>query len=492
MLTPLDTPPGSPSNDELTPRLDGTYINSKTVLGYVPSSLLRSEIIAKIQCTEIAVDFICEYAEGIANGLNPSIALAEYKDKQGLKNMTSTQEKYILGQFSDLETHRPNTSQQQIPTPDKFDVNFLLEVAETFQTQYIEEINEYVVQKNVYPRPELATDLDLFDSGLDPGLALTEFREKMGIDEFSPAEVAFILGQLQLPKRNVVVVNDTEIKPMPSRPMMGEDAPGTEPELHKRVDFPDPISISMSANDPLSASPSSATILGDMADNQNPSQKQGFTADLFGLEMPTEIAKKLGFSIGLPDHHVRKRIRSSTPHRATFRRSPYLSETAMAPPKKEKKRKASPTVQQGRRTSPLKTMLHNETSKEADNQSAPEKDVPGKNKGASVVDWLKGVPDDQESRTPIKDILSSTLEKLQIRHHISIGRAEFSPFMNDQANSQETSFKGTYKAFSVSFLLVVSRVLNSILNASRTARFLFLNLNCKKCFPTDFCPRIEL
>ena len=120
-----------------------------------------SENTDDIQCAEIAADFLCQYAEGIADGLNPSIALAEYKDRQGLKNMSSTQEDYILEQFSDLETNTPDTSKQQISAPDNFDPTFLLEVAETFQIRYTEEINGYEVQSNFYPILELVANFGL-------------------------------------------------------------------------------------------------------------------------------------------------------------------------------------------------------------------------------------------------------------------------------------------------------------------------------------------
>lgn len=280
--------------------------------------------------------------------------------------------------------------------------------------------------------------------------------------DFSPSEVAFIFEQLQLPQRNVVVVNDVEVKPTPSTSMMRETAPGTESGLHKRGETPATRSVSMSRDGPLSVSPSSATILGDMPDHQDPSRGQGYTADLFGLEMPTETAKKLGSSIGLPGHHVHSRIRPSTPRRTTFRRSPFLSKTAMEPPKKQEKRKASPAYQQGRQISHLKRDLNDETSQEAAVESALEEHVPGQKEKASVVNWLKSVPDDQESNTSLKDITSSTLEKLQIRHRISIDRADFSRFMSDQANNQETDFKGTYGG-ATGFLLVISRTSGLIL-----------------------------
>lgn len=75
--------------------------------------------------------------------------------------MSSIQENYILEQFSDPETNTPDTSKQQISTPDDFDVAFLLEVAENFQTRYIEEIIGYELQGNLYPRLELVTNFDL-------------------------------------------------------------------------------------------------------------------------------------------------------------------------------------------------------------------------------------------------------------------------------------------------------------------------------------------
>ena len=223
----------------------------------------------------------------------------------------------------------------------------------------------------------------------------------------------------------------------------------------------------MSGDDPLSTSSSSATILGEMADLQTPSQAQGFTVELFGLEMPTETAKKLGSSIGLPDHHIHRRIRPSTPQRTTFRRSPYLSTTAMGPPKKQEKRKASPTVHQGRRISPLKTSLNDKISTEAVVESDPE----SQKYGASVYNWLKGVYDDQESHTSKKDMISSTLEKLQIRYHISIDKAVFSRFTSDQASNLETGFKGTLWAFQNPSSLSSLESRASFFNTSRAACF---------------------
>ena len=278
---------------------------------------------------------------------------------------------------------------------------------------------------------------------MDPGVALSEFREAIGVKDFSPSEVAFIFEQLQLPKRNIVAVNDVEVKPAPSKSMMRADAPGTESGLYKHVETPGTKSASISGDETLSASSTSATILGDLLAHQDLSQEAGFTADLFGLEMPTETAKKLGSSIGLPDHHIHRLIRPCTPHRTTFRRSPFLTETTIEPPKRQLKRKASPAIHQGRRISPLKNDLNNKTPKEAVVESALEEHVPGQKHGDIVYDWLSGVPYNQEPHTPMKDIISTTLEKLQIRYRISIDRADFSRFIDNQASNQGAGFKGT-------------------------------------------------
>ena len=323
---------------------------------------------------------------------------------------------------------------------------------------------------------------------MDPGVALSEFREEIGLKDFSPSEVAFIFEQLQLPKRNIVAVNDVEIKPAPSESMMRADAPGTDSGLHKRVETPDTKSASISGDESLSASSSSATILGDMPVHQDLSQEEGFTADLFGLEMPTETAKKLGSSIGLPDHHIHRLIRPCTPHRTTFRPSPFLTETTMEPPKKQEKRKASPALQQGRRISPLKNDLKKETPKEAVVESALEENVPGQKHGGIVHDWLRGVPYNQEPHTPMKDLISTTLEKLQIRYHIRIDRADFSRFMNNQASNQEAGFKGTYRDVANPSSSLDTRAY-SLLPPELRPSCHFVFLNCRTRPEPDLCMR---
>ena len=219
-------------------------------------------------------------------------------------------------------------------------------------------------------------------SGLDPGIALADYRELYDIDDFEPDELSFILGKLPGLDKSFHRSSDTKMTSETGQ-MTQEDSRGLGSDML-------PPEIRMSRD--RSPSPSSETLAGShtrgdssvttFCNNTNsqtlespaaeweqnfcgtagnpeaadydmlsPSPEEGVSADLWGLEMPTQKARKLGLDIGLPNDYVYRRIRSDTPQRTTSRKLRKSSFNVCSSPTK---RKASGTVHHGRRMRPPK------------------------------------------------------------------------------------------------------------------------------------------
>lgn len=211
----------------------------------------------------------------------------------------------------------------------------------------------------------------------------------MGLEDFSTEEASFILGQWQ---------SHLDRSPSPeSETLHGSHTPGS---------FFAPIS----RDDPLPPPLNPAAAVLRQQDVTDASPEQGFTTKLWGLEMPTRTAKKLGSAIGLPDQHVHNIIRPSTPQRLTARTFPILSNSEMGPPPKSGKRKASETMHQGRRIRPSKTKSIDRTSQK------------------SVLEATMDAPRDQNGTASEEDATPSILENIQVRHGTShVHRSTFTP-----------------------------------------------------------------
>lgn len=216
--------------------------------------------------------------------------------------------------------------------------------------------------------------------GLDPGMALTEYREEYDLDDFSLDEVSFILAEVQGRRKSLHISNDTKMT----------SGNGQIIQERSRVLGSDMLPPEIRVSRDRSASPESETLAwsytsGDksittycsemnfettesrVAESEQSSSgkarnteaadydvlssppEEGFSADLWGLKMPTQKARRLGLDIGLPKDYVDRRIRSDTPQRTTSRR---LRKSSFSVYKSPAKRKASATVHHRRRMRP--------------------------------------------------------------------------------------------------------------------------------------------
>lgn len=271
--------------------------------------------------------------------------------------------------------------------------------------------------------------------GLDPGIALAEYRDKYGLDDFSSSEVLSIFKQLGIPVDNLPAVGDARATtdtdvvddlggpldssmPSPKVPMSRERSPNPDSETTAQSDTSSVASGTTLCDSTHSDLPESAVSdwehcfegtagnpNGSDYDLINSSPEQGFSTDLWGLEMPTGQAKKLGEDIGLPAKYVHRRIRSHTPHRKAVTR---LRKSSMSLKSLPAKRKASATVHQGRRTRFPKDALGVDVSAEEGNN----RDTVGQ--GESVA----GVSLDCAAEQPVLDSPSSCDVTKQSMHNL--------------------------------------------------------------------------
>ena len=217
-------------------------------------------------------------------------------------------------------------------------------------------------------------------SGLDPVIALTEYREEYGLEDFSPDEVSFILGKLQDWDKTLHRSNDTKMTSetghiiqkdsrglgsdmLPPEIRMSRDrSPSLDSETLARSHTRRDSSVTTFCNDMSSQKIGSPAVAWEQSfsgtagnpeaadyDVLSISPEEGFSADLWGLKMPTQKARKLGLDIGLPNDYVYRRIRSDTPQRTTSRKLRKSSFSVCSSPTK---RKASGTIHDGRRMRP--------------------------------------------------------------------------------------------------------------------------------------------
>ena len=216
--------------------------------------------------------------------------------------------------------------------------------------------------------------------GLDPRIALAEYREEFDLDDsddFQPHEVSFILAQLQSANDSIQEVSgmttgsETEnaidknsgflipSRPPPKMRMSREHSPSLGSETLARSEHPGDSSIATLCDDSAAQEPILAVAQWEQSysgtagnpehrdyDVLSSSPEHGLSTDLWGLELPTAKAKKLALDIGLPTDYVNRRIRSLTPVRITSTKARKRGFSMRSPPTK---RKASPTAHQGRR-----------------------------------------------------------------------------------------------------------------------------------------------
>ena len=185
--------------------------------------------------------------------------------------------------------------------------------------------------------------------GLDPGIALSEFRAERGLKDFHPVEASFIVAQMCGPEKS----SDT---PSPLQKDGGAPSQSSGSARLIRSDTPTPRGgIDNTLVAPKSKSTEwEARFSGTAGSPEHdthkalsPSPEQGFSTDLWGIKMPTEQAKRLAQAIGLPEDYVHRCIRSLTKNRANARKLQKLSQAVTSSPRK---RKASITAHRGRRT----------------------------------------------------------------------------------------------------------------------------------------------
>ncbi|KAL8793961.1 MAG: hypothetical protein Q9195_003474 [Heterodermia aff. obscurata] len=212
--------------------------------------------------------------------------------------------------------------------------------------------------------------------GLDSGIALTEFREELDVDDFQPHEVSFILAQLQdsddcdqevggtttTSDIGDAVDKDSRMlsssMPPPEKRMSRERSPSLGSETLVRSGTPGDSSVATLCDDIAAQEPNLAVAEWEESfsgtagypehcdyDLLRASPEHGFSTDLWGLNLPTAKAKKLALDIGLPTDYVNRRIRSLTPLRQNSTKARKMGSRATSP---SIKRKASVTLPQGR------------------------------------------------------------------------------------------------------------------------------------------------
>ena len=239
--------------------------------------------------------------------------------------------------------------------------------------------------------------LDLYDEriadGLDPGIALAEYREEFKLDYLQPHEVSFILAQLQGPEDSVQEVSGTTTTseldspidkgsgilsssmPPPELRTSRERSRRLGSETLVRSKTPGQSSIATLCDNTAAQEPNLAVAEWEQSfsgtagnpehrdyDELSSSPEHGYSTDLWGLELPTATAKKLALDIGLPTDYVDRRIHSLTPTRINSTKARKMGSSTRS---SSIKRKASVTVHQGRRIRSFKHPIDlNESAKE--------------------------------------------------------------------------------------------------------------------------------
>ena len=223
------------------------------------------------------------------------------------------------------------------------------------------------------PIETLATDfLKKYKSaildGLGPGLALTEYREEIGVDDFSSAQVSYMLRRVL----EETTISETDCSVEHGKSINTAMAPPTQPIVRQTRHYSEiqrhPTNVRRErSNDPTSQQNQKAVPKGknlacwqrgfsgtvgnpDDLDYEDlsSSPEEGVSDSLFGLTLPTKEARRIGERIGLPSDFVHSRIRSLTPRRASVRNRRKLSMSIASPKKKRKVSSAQRKVQQDR------------------------------------------------------------------------------------------------------------------------------------------------
>jgi len=161
-------------------------------------------------------------------------------------------------------------------------------------------------------------------NGLDPGLALTEYREELGIEDFSPSQISYMLDQVRPGENDDMTDNRNDNLPPMGPPGRRRDTTEKERESSPKIRWQG--AFSGTAGNPMDCD----------YENLSPSPEEGVSDSLFGLALPTKEAQRIGQKIGLPADFVRSRIRSSTPKRANVRKRRKLSISVTSPKKKRR------------------------------------------------------------------------------------------------------------------------------------------------------------
>lgn len=177
--------------------------------------------------------------------------------------------------------------------------------------------------------------------GLDPGLALTEYREELGVEDFSPSQISYMLARAspdQVKPDEKHDTTDNRIDDLPSTrmgPPSRKKLQG-EPSL-KRKD------IRSAGGRKICWQGAFNSTAGNPMDcdyeNLSSSPEEGVSNSLFGLALPTKEAQRIGQKIGLPSDFVCSRIRSSTLERTNARKRRKLSISVSSPAKKRRSKR---------------------------------------------------------------------------------------------------------------------------------------------------------
>ena len=223
------------------------------------------------------------------------------------------------------------------------------------------------------PIETLATDfLKKYKSailnGLGPGLALTEYREEIGVDDFSSAQVSYMLRRV-LEETNI---SETDCSVEYGKSINTAMAPPTQPIVRQTRLYSEiqrrPTNISRERSSGPTSQQNQKVVpkgknlacwrrsfsgtVGNPDDldyeDLSSSPEEGVSDSLFGLTLPTKEARRIGERIGLPSDFVHSRIRSLTPRRASVRKRRKLSMSIASPKKKIKVSPAQQKVQQDR------------------------------------------------------------------------------------------------------------------------------------------------
>ena len=292
-----------------------------------------------------AVSFISKRLEGLRIGQPYFSCLIDSVD------LTPTQAARAIFERAAEESRSPSPTHQT--NPNKFKT--LEQTAEHFLELYVEKIVD----------------------GLDPGIALAEYREAFNLDDFQPHEVSFILAQLQgtddsdqevsaatttskivnaIDKDDMLLSSSMPPPPMSMRRGCSQSL-GSETLVRSAT--PGDSSIATLCDETAAQEPNLAVVeweqifSGTAGNPENSdydvlssSPEHGFSTDLWGLELPTVTAKKLALDIGLPTDYVNRRIRSLTPVRIGSTKARKMGSSASS---SSIKRKASVTLHPGRR-----------------------------------------------------------------------------------------------------------------------------------------------